>query len=129
MAKVLVVDDDEVTRLILGRILENAGHQVTYAGDEMAAMRIFRIGRFEVVFTDLAMPEKNGLLLINELRAQDWKLPLIAMAGENAEQLILAEDFGAREILYKPLEPETVLAAPGRVVEDEDSSVWDLAWG
>lgn len=129
MARVLVVDDDEVTRLILGRILEDAGHEVTYAGDGKAAAGVFSVGRFDLVFTDLAMPEKNGLLLIKELQELDWKLPIIAMSGTNAEQLLMAEDFGAKEVLYKPLEPEAVLGAVGRVYQEETGSVWDFAWG
>ncbi len=129
MARVLIVDDDEITRMILGRILEDHGHQITYAPDGAAALRLFRVGRFDAVFTDLAMPEMNGLRLIQELRVEDWKLPLIAMSGVSAEQLILAEDLGAREILYKPLEPEAVLAALDRVLQEETGGVWDFAWG
>ncbi len=127
MAKVLVVDDDEITRLILGRMLEDHGHQVTYAGDGEAALRVFRVGRFDVVFTDLAMPERNGLRLIQDLQVEDWKLPVIAMSGTNVEQLPMAEDLGAKEVLYKPLEPQTVLAALDRVLRAAQRGPWSLA--
>jgi len=128
MARVLIVDDDEVTRLILGRMLEDTGHEVTYAGDGSAATRIFQVGRFDVVFTDLSMPRKNGFLLIQELQEEDWRLPVIAMSGINAEQLVLAEELGAKEILYKPLEPERVQAALDEVLSSIPGDAWDLAW-
>jgi len=129
MACVLIVDDDEVTRRILGRMLEDAGHEVVYAYDGAAALRAFRLGRFDAVFTDLAMPEKNGFLLMRELQEQDPRLPVIAMSGENAENLIMAEDFGATRILYKPLEPETVLGIMNRIVEEMNTDIWHRAQG
>jgi len=129
MARVLIVDDDEITRLILGRMMEDAGHQVTYACDGEQALGVVRAGRFDLVMTDLAMPERNGLRLIQDLREEDDRLPVIAMSGINAEQLILAEDLGAKQILYKPLEPEVVLAAVDTALADETDEVWDFAWG
>lgn len=128
MARILIVDDDEVTRLILGRILQDAGHEVTYAGDGDMALGVFRIGRFDVVITDLAMPGRNGLRLIKDLQVEDWKLPLIAMSGCNAEQLPMAEDFGAKAVLYKPLEPELVLAAVDKVLGKASEDIWVRAW-
>jgi CheY-like chemotaxis protein len=87
MARILNVDDDEVTRLRLGQILQDDGHEVTYAGNGGVALGVFRIGRFDAVITDLAMPERNSLRLILDLREQDRSLPLIAMSGSNADQL------------------------------------------
>ena len=128
MARILIVDDDEVTRLILGQILQDGGYEVTYAGDDDVALGIFQSGRFDAVITDLAMPGRNGLRLIRDLRDQDQDLPLIAMSGNNADQLQMAEDFGAKGILYKPLEPEIVLATIDEVLVDDSEDVWAHAW-
>jgi len=128
MARILIVDDDEVTRLILGQILQDGGYEVTYAGNGEVALDRFEIGRFDAVITDLAMPERNGLRLIQDLREMDWKLPLIAMSGSNADQLQMAEDFGAKAALLKPLEPEAVLATVDSVLEDANEDVWARTW-
>ena len=128
MARILIVDDDEVTRLILGQILQDGGYEVTYAGNGEVALDRFEIGRFDAVITDLAMPERNGLRLIQDLRERDWKLPLIAMSGSNADQLQMAEDFGAKAALLKPLEPEAVLATVDSVLEDANEDVWARTW-
>jgi len=129
MARLLIVDDDEVARLILGHMLQDAGYEVAFARDGEAALGMFKPGYFDAVITDLAMPVRNGLRLIQDLQEQDGELPLIAMSGTNADQLQMAEDFGAKAILYKPLEPEAVIATVEKVLKDKDQDVWALALG
>jgi CheY-like chemotaxis protein len=129
MARVLLVDDDEIARLILGSLLYETGHEVVYAGDGERALNLYRRGIFDVVITDLAMPKINGLRLIQELMELDPTLPVIAISGGNADQLLLAEDFGARETLMKPVAPSKVLKALEEATTDCHRDVWDQAWG
>ncbi len=129
MARLLIVDDDEVARLILGHMLQDAGYEVAFARDGEAALEMFKPGHFDAVITDLAMPVRNGLRLIQDLQEQDRDLPLIAMSGTNADQLQMAEDFGAKGILYKPLEPEAVIATVEKALKDNDQDVWAFALG
>jgi CheY-like chemotaxis protein len=56
MAKLLIVDDDEISRLILGSILHDAGHIVLFAHDGEQALKQLRKHTFDAVLTDLAMP-------------------------------------------------------------------------
>lgn len=129
MARILIVDDDEVTRLILGQILQDGGHEVTYAGDGDAALGAFRSGHFDLVITDLAMPARNGLRLIQDLQGLDRNLPIIAMSGTNADQLQMAQDFGARDILYKPISVDQVLSAVKVLTEAGGTDVWAESMG
>jgi len=110
MNRVLIVDDDESSRFLLGQLLEDAGHAVAYAGDGAAALERLRRRDIDVVVTDLAMPGVNGLRLIREL-TDGGGVPVVAVSGQNAEQLLLAEDYGAKATLFKPIDREELLRA------------------
>jgi len=111
MARILIVDDDEVTRIILGRILQDVGQEVAFAGDGLSALETLRRQDFDVVVTDLAMPGMNGLRLIRHLRETSGAPPVIAISGQNPEQLLLANDYGAVATLYKPVDRKRLQAA------------------
>jgi len=111
MARILVVDDDEVSRHMMGRILQDAGHEIMYAGDGEAALERVRTNGVDIVVTDLAMPKLNGLRLIKALAEMHSEIPIIAISGENAEQLLLAADYGAEETLFKPISRKKLTVA------------------
>jgi len=111
MAHILVADWDEVERIHLWKILEKAGHHLLFAKDGQQAMDIWDKNRIDVVITELRMPELSGLRLIRELTDRDRSVRIIAISLDNADQLDLAEDFGAMRILYKPVTPKIMLEA------------------
>jgi CheY-like chemotaxis protein len=116
LARILIVDDEQMERLQLAAILEGAGHELLFAKDGRGALESFNHGVYyyapiDLVITDIAMPRLNGLQLIREIRKRGYRVPIIAVSGVSAEQLDLAEDFGADSILYKPLDPEKLAAA------------------
>jgi CheY-like chemotaxis protein len=125
--RVLVVDDDEVSRLFLGRALEDAGFEVGYAGDGQVALAMLRRRTFDAVVTDLAMPGLNGLRLIREMRELDYDLPVVAVSGQNADQLLMAEDLGANATLFKPVDREELVATVTRELE-QTSDFWNRVW-
>ena len=108
MARVLVVDDDQVVRVLLKQTLEADGHQVSFACDGMQAVKAFRADPFEIVIMDLAMPNRSGLWAINQIKGEfDWA-KIIANSGQDAMHLPKAEELGACEVLTKPLVPREV---------------------
>lgn len=109
MATILFVDDDEMERYFAREILEPRGHRVLYAGDGESALRVYDQEEVDVVVTDLAMPRLNGLRLIQKLRERDRHVRIIAASGINADQLDMAEDFGAFTVLQKPWDPKRFL--------------------
>ncbi len=127
MSRVLIVDDDEASRVLLGRIFEDAGHEVCYASDGEAALRRLALNTFHAVVTDLAMPGFNGLRLIRHLREMGDDIPVIAVSGQNADQLVLAEDYGAEATLAKPIDRRRIVE---RVEEAIDASgrFWENIW-
>ena len=127
MSRILVVDDDEVARLVVGRALESDGHRVSFAPDGDAALRFLGLRTFDVVVTDLAMPGLNGLRLIRHIRESGDQIPILAISGQNADQLHLAEEYGANATLVKPVDRNVLCEAVKAITEAADS-VWDDVW-
>jgi CheY-like chemotaxis protein len=133
MARILFVDDDELERVYAQEILEPRGHDVAFATNGAEALEIYRAidARIDVVITDLRMPRINGLRLIRELKEWDPKAEIIATSGVNADQLLLAEDYGARTLLIKPWHPRDLLAAIDEAVRHRSAEKklgWDGSW-
>lgn len=111
MAIILIVDDEEMERVLEKTILEGAGHQLLFAGDGEAALKICKERDVDILITDLAMPGFSGLRLIKELRLGGLDLPVIAVSGWAADQLDLAYSYGADITLFKPIEAEALFDA------------------
>ncbi len=111
MASILVVDDEEMERVLARTILEEAGHDILFAADGKAALKVCRAENVDLVVTDLAMPDFNGLRFIKELRKAGIRIPVIAISGWAADQLDLAEDYGADIRLFKPTAGPELLEA------------------
>jgi DNA-binding response OmpR family regulator len=109
MALILIVDDEEMD--LERGILEAAGHHLLFASDGEAALRICQEEPVELVVTDLAMPDFNGLRFIRQLREAHLYLPLIAVSGWAVDQLDLAREYGADLALPKPLDGDALLSA------------------
>lgn len=106
MARILVVDDDALDRMILDSLVAQAGHEPVFAEEGEAALALYREEDFDLVVTDLVMPGLNGLRLIRQIREIDPEAAIIAITGSSPEQLTRAEDYGAAVTLVKPLEPD-----------------------
>jgi two-component system chemotaxis response regulator CheY len=109
MAIILVVDDDEMDRELERALLESAGHEVLFAQDGETALKMCRERSVELVVTDLAMPDFNGLRFIMDFRKAGYQTPIIALSGKAADQLDLAEDYGANLTLCKPIDGPKLL--------------------
>lgn len=116
MARILLVDDEEMDRTFGRAILEDAGHELFYAANGEGALRTYRNRGIDLVVTDLAMPGLNGLRLIEELRDNDGQALIIAVTGVSPEQLERAQSLGAAITLRKPYAPETLLKAVNQLL-------------
>jgi CheY-like chemotaxis protein len=85
MAHILMIDDDEVLRATIRRVLERAGHRVTEAENGDVGMRIVQGETPDLVITDLLMPEKEGIETIQELREGFPEIPIVAVSGAGGE--------------------------------------------
>ena len=113
MAKILLIDDDELVRYSLTRVLQGPGHEVVQAPDGVEGLRLFRSAPPALVITDIVMPEQDGLGLISEIRKLDKRVPILVMSGGGdklgTDFLVLAQLMGANAILAKPFDNAVLL--------------------
>ncbi|HAH31960.1 MAG TPA: hypothetical protein DCL44_06575 [Elusimicrobia bacterium] len=102
--KVLIVDDNELTRCTVKSLLEELGHEVVgEAGDSVEAARCFTELKPEVVFLDLLLPGKSGVEILKELREIDPKPKIIILTAVDQEEIDrMLADKGADAIMRKP---------------------------
>jgi DNA-binding response OmpR family regulator len=106
MSKILLVEDDEACRLLLTTALRRAGHEVSGCIDGRAALQAFDERRFDIVVTDIHMPEMDGLELILALRRSYAPVRILAISGGTSagySYLDAANKIGADRILPKPI--------------------------
>lgn len=105
--KVLIVDDEEIFLVATQRELEAAGHDVKIALSGKKAIEIAKSGKFDIVYTDLVMPEMNGVELCKEIKKISPKTEVILISGHPNEiqehQSAFWDAGGKDKILRKPL--------------------------
>lgn len=112
-ATILIIEDEEPTRLLLRTMLEAAGHEVREASNGRIGLALYRDRPPDLVITDIRMPEMSGLDMILELTREFLNAKVIAISGEQGEEQVLgvAKLLGARQTLHKPFSVEQLLNA------------------
>jgi DNA-binding NtrC family response regulator len=120
MARILLVDDEDLVRQLFEAVLELEAHEVTTASDGNGALAALATGTFDVVVTDIVMPDKEGIEVIMEMRKMRPELPIIAMSGggrgSSADYLEMAALLGAKRTLAKPFSAQDLLDAVSAVL-------------
>jgi CheY-like chemotaxis protein len=113
MASILLIDDDEALRNVTAEILIEAGYTVDDAPDGRSGLELFRTGHHDVVVTDIAMPDMDGLELIMSLSRAAPRPRIIAMSGDSqfSESVYLptARQLGVHSTIGKPFRAEQLL--------------------
>jgi CheY-like chemotaxis protein len=121
-AKILIVDDDQDIRRLLGIRLKGAGYDVVFAGDAIAAVNQARLERPDMILLDLGMPAGDGYLVMERLKAMPALegIPVIVVSARDpqTEEERLAES-GAEAFFRKPFDHEELLAAIARALGAE----------
>src|SRR5262249_705332 len=90
MAKILIVDDSPIDRTLAAKLLEkHSGWTTAHAENGRAALAALERESFDLVLTDLQMPEMNGLELVSTIRAQHPHVPVILMTAHGSEDIAL----------------------------------------
>jgi CheY-like chemotaxis protein len=121
MARVLVVDDVPVVRLVIAKILRRAGHVVQEAGNGDDALVLLKAANPDAVVTDLWMPGSDGLSLIHALKEDFPGIAVVAMTGgspRDSQELSLrkAQQAGVALILVKPIDKNELVTAVGQAL-------------
>jgi CheY-like chemotaxis protein len=122
MAAILLIDDDEALRNVTAEILIEAGYTVDDAPDGRSGLALYRPGYHEVIITDIAMPDMDGLELITDLSRTSPKPRIIAISGDSqfSESVYLptARQLGVQCTIGKPIRAEVLLQAIAKVLAD-----------
>lgn len=130
--RVLLVDDDDAIREMLELVLQRRGLHVVKAADGREALRLYSEQEFDLIVTDLIMPNKEGIETILEVRAMKRPIRILAMSGggrvDQSMHLHLAKSVGADRVISKPFLPkdflqviDELLAAPARISTRADA--------
>lgn len=115
MSLILVIDDCDQIRNLYREILEGEGYDVVEAEDGDIGLKVFQQHRPALVITDIFMPNKEGLEVIQTLHREAPGLPVVAISGEatrgfdTGDFLRMAGQFGALKTICKPVRPEELI--------------------
>jgi two-component system chemotaxis response regulator CheY len=117
MAKILLVDDSNLSRRILRRILEPTGHQIFEATDGMAAIERYFLDQPDLVLLDMTMSGMHGLDVLSKLREMDAAVRVIvATADIQSSTRTMVQEGGGVGFVTKPFVEEHVLSAVNAVL-------------
>jgi len=109
-AHLLLVDDDPNTLASLSRAFRLAGHEATVCDNAARAVELLRTESFDLILSDVVMPGKSGLELLEELKKNGVKTPIVLISGQaNIEMAVRATKLGALDFLEKPLTTDKLL--------------------
>jgi two-component system, chemotaxis family, chemotaxis protein CheY len=119
MARILAVDDSPSMRQLVKLALASGGHEVNLATDGVEALEAAEQQQFDVVITDVNMPNMDGIALVRELRRRtNYRfVPLLMLTTEStSERKQEGKAAGATGWLVKPFDPDRLLAIVSKVL-------------
>jgi DNA-binding NtrC family response regulator len=109
-AHLLLIDDDPNTLASLSRAFRLAGHEATVCDNAVRAAELLRTEHFDLILSDVVMPGKSGMELLEELKKSGLQTPIVLISGQaNIEMAVKATRLGALDFLEKPLSTDKLL--------------------
>jgi len=118
--RILIVDDNKMNRLLLGRGLEKDGHQLAFAENGRQALDLLRAQSFDLVLLDVLMPEMDGYQVLEQLMADPHlkNVPVVMVSAvDELESVVKCIEMGAEDYLPKPINPVLLKARIGASLE------------
>ncbi len=113
----LLIDDDPNTLASLSRAFRLAGYEATVCDSAIRALELIRAERFDMIFSDVVMPGKDGISLLEDLKAAGTATPVVMISGQaSIEMAVRATRLGAVDFLEKPLSTERLLVTTENVL-------------
>ena len=109
-AHLLIVDDEANTLASLSRAFRLAGHEATVCDNATKALELAKAQNFDLILSDVVMPGKDGLTLLEELKRQGVTAPVVMMSGQaHIEMAVRATRLGALDFLEKPISSDKLM--------------------
>ncbi|MFH1029154.1 MAG: sigma-54 dependent transcriptional regulator [Pseudomonadota bacterium] len=117
-ARILVVDDKQSFCFLIKGYLDDAGYQASCVVNGAAALAELELTRFDLILSDMIMPEMDGVTLLREVRKRHPQIPFVLVTGHGSvESAVAAMKEGANDYLLKPLNREELLLVLERQLE------------
>jgi DNA-binding NtrC family response regulator len=118
MAHLLIVDDDANTLASLSRAFRLAGHEATVCDNAARAIELVKSQHFDLIFSDVVMPVRDGLALLEDFKTLGIPAPVVMISGQaNIEMAVRATRLGAVDFLEKPLSTDKLLLTVENVLK------------
>jgi len=119
VSRILVVDDEEVVREVAVEILRRSGYEPRGVPSAKHALELLEHEPFDLVVSDVVMPEMTGVEFLYELRKRRLELPVVLMTGgsKEPERATKAVELGACSLIYKPFSTAELTAAVEAALE------------
>jgi len=109
-AEILIVDDEENTLASLARAFRLAGHEAVVCDNAVRALELAKARPFDLILSDVVMPRRDGIQLLQDLKANEIAAPVVMMSGQaHIEMAVKATQLGALDFLEKPISSEKLL--------------------
>jgi DNA-binding NtrC family response regulator len=109
-AHILIIDDDANTLASLARAFRLSGHEAVVCDNAARAIELARDGHFDLILSDVVMPGKDGIALLEEMKTLGVASPVVMMSGQaSIEMAVRATRLGAADFLEKPISTEKLL--------------------
>ena len=117
-AHLLIVDDEANTLASLSRAFRLAGHDATVCDNAAKGLELAKSQEFDLIFSDVVMPGKDGLTLLAELKQQGVSAPVVMMSGQaHIEMAVRATKLGAVDFLEKPISTDKLMLTIDNVLK------------
>jgi len=113
---ILVVDDEAGYREVLTKILTKVGYRVITAADGNEALTLLEHSQFNLIISDIFMPNINGYALAARIRAKDADVPIILISGYLSQDTAKNLLGGSTVYIAKPVDPELMIATAQRLI-------------
>jgi two-component system nitrogen regulation response regulator NtrX len=116
-AHILIIDDDANTLASLARAFRLAGHDATVCDNAARALELAKAERFDLILSDVVMPGRDGIALLEDFKALGLASPVVMMSGQaSIEMAVKATRLGASDFLEKPISSEKLLLTVGNAL-------------
>jgi CheY-like chemotaxis protein len=119
MSTILIVDDVQTDRELLGSVVSKAGHRPVYASDGTQALTLAKANQPSLIFLDVVMPQQDGFKTCRVLKSdpQTAGIPIVLVTSKNTESdRFWGKRQGADDLIGKPYTPEAMLGVIRRFV-------------
>lgn len=117
-AHLLIVDDEANTLASLSRAFRLAGHEATVCDNAAKSLELAKAQNFDLILSDVVMPGKDGLALLEELKQQGVTAPVVMMSGQaHIEMAVRATRLGALDFLEKPISSDKLMLTLDNVLK------------